>query len=306
MPFVQARCTNCAANLEVDSAKEAAICPYCGTAYIVEKAINNFNTINNYTTNIYGNGNADFEIVGGVLKKYKGASVNVVIPDNVSIIGSSAFENCYGIQSVSIPNSVSQIESCAFSGCTGIQSLSIPDSVRKIESGAFGRCEGIRTLRIPESMEHIDDRAFGMCPNIKIIWPTTWRNKQLSKLRIVASCHGCGITITPSYLPSGKRIRLLYSGYRSGYEGTGDYYSFTGRGYHDKNPAEAGTPFLYDKKREAELNKLLEMADISKSCIEIVDLPKYVLKKAGFFSSTTHKTVREGTYKALQINIISD
>ena len=42
MPLTKAQCTNCGANLEVDSAKEAAICPYCGAAYIVEKAINNY------------------------------------------------------------------------------------------------------------------------------------------------------------------------------------------------------------------------------------------------------------------------
>ena len=42
MPLVSAKCTNCGANLEVDNTKDAAICPYCGTPYIVEKAINNY------------------------------------------------------------------------------------------------------------------------------------------------------------------------------------------------------------------------------------------------------------------------
>ena len=47
MPLVDAKCTNCAGVLKVDDSKEAAICPYCGSAYIVEKAINNFNITNN-------------------------------------------------------------------------------------------------------------------------------------------------------------------------------------------------------------------------------------------------------------------
>ena len=46
MPLVQAKCTNCGSNLEIDNTKDAAICPYCGTAFIVEKAINNYNTTN--------------------------------------------------------------------------------------------------------------------------------------------------------------------------------------------------------------------------------------------------------------------
>jgi len=39
--------------LEVDSSKEAAVCPHCGTPYIVEKAIQQF--ITNNTTIIHGN-----------------------------------------------------------------------------------------------------------------------------------------------------------------------------------------------------------------------------------------------------------
>ena len=47
MPLVQAKCTNCGAGLQVDDAKEAAVCPHCHTAYVVQDAINH------YVTNIY-------------------------------------------------------------------------------------------------------------------------------------------------------------------------------------------------------------------------------------------------------------
>ena len=42
MPLVKAQCTNCGAALDVDNQKDAAICPFCGTAYVVEKAIQQF------------------------------------------------------------------------------------------------------------------------------------------------------------------------------------------------------------------------------------------------------------------------
>lgn len=48
MPLVKAQCTNCNAPLEVDDNKEAAICPHCGTPYIVEKAINYFEVNNTF------------------------------------------------------------------------------------------------------------------------------------------------------------------------------------------------------------------------------------------------------------------
>lgn len=43
MPLIMAKCTNCGGELEVDSVKEAAVCKYCGTPFITEKAVNNYN-----------------------------------------------------------------------------------------------------------------------------------------------------------------------------------------------------------------------------------------------------------------------
>ena len=40
--FVPAVCTQCGAQLEVDPTQEAAVCNYCGTPFIVQKAINNY------------------------------------------------------------------------------------------------------------------------------------------------------------------------------------------------------------------------------------------------------------------------
>lgn len=59
MAFVAAKCTQCGANLEVDNSLDAAICKYCNTAFIVEKAINNYNT---YHQNHYNIENAKLYI----------------------------------------------------------------------------------------------------------------------------------------------------------------------------------------------------------------------------------------------------
>ena len=64
MGFIPARCTQCGAAIEVDDTKEAGICKHCGTAFVTEKAINNYNTYvtNNYdgaNINIINQGNPD-------------------------------------------------------------------------------------------------------------------------------------------------------------------------------------------------------------------------------------------------------
>ena len=41
--FVDAKCTNCGAKLEVDPNMKKAVCSYCGAEFIVDQAINNYN-----------------------------------------------------------------------------------------------------------------------------------------------------------------------------------------------------------------------------------------------------------------------
>lgn len=62
MPLVAAKCTQCGANIEVDDSKEAGICKYCGTAFITEKAITNYNT---YITNNNNFAGANINVLGG-------------------------------------------------------------------------------------------------------------------------------------------------------------------------------------------------------------------------------------------------
>lgn len=59
MALIPAKCTECGASIKVDSDKEAGICEYCGTPFITEKVINNFNlsgniNIENATVNVPG------------------------------------------------------------------------------------------------------------------------------------------------------------------------------------------------------------------------------------------------------------
>ena len=60
MSLVQAKCPNCNAQINVDNTKEAAVCEFCGTPYVVEKAIQSVistSSINNSVINIYNSNN---------------------------------------------------------------------------------------------------------------------------------------------------------------------------------------------------------------------------------------------------------
>lgn len=55
MALVPAICTQCGAQIEVDNTHEAGICKHCGTAFVIEKAINNYNIKN--IVNVQSGGN---------------------------------------------------------------------------------------------------------------------------------------------------------------------------------------------------------------------------------------------------------
>lgn len=170
MPLVNAKCTNCGAPLEVDHAKDAAVCSYCGSAFIVEKAINSYNISNNITgsvVNIYGGAKNDFDIQGGVLVKYSGASTDVVIPDTVRKIGEECFANMM-ISSVIIPDSVTTIGRGAFLGCVSLTSITIPNGITELESDVFSRCTSLKNVIIPDSIKKIGN-AFSDCTSITSI-----------------------------------------------------------------------------------------------------------------------------------------
>ena len=61
MPIVKANCTNCGGNLEVDSQNLVSRCEYCGSSFIVEQAISNFNTTNEIRDSIVNIYSSDYQ-----------------------------------------------------------------------------------------------------------------------------------------------------------------------------------------------------------------------------------------------------
>ena len=77
----------------------------------------------------------------------QGSKISAVsIPNSVSIIGSSAFQNCSRLTSVSIPIWVSSISKNTFSGCSSLASVTIPVLVTSIGDNAFSGCNSLAEL----------------------------------------------------------------------------------------------------------------------------------------------------------------
>ncbi len=94
---------------------------------------------------------------------------NSIIPNSVTTIGSSAFDSCTSLTSITIPNSVTSIGDEAFLNCTSLTSITIPNSVTSIGDYAFYNCYSLTSITIPSSVTSIGDCAFYNCYSLTSI-----------------------------------------------------------------------------------------------------------------------------------------
>lgn len=113
--------------------------------------------------------NEDFEIVDGVLVKYRGNDSDVVIPDGVTDIGEEAFAMCYSLETVKLPENLRTIGAKAFYGCEHLKEIEIPNGVSDMGEAAFQFCRELTTVRLPESLSIIPSEAFTYCYNLSQI-----------------------------------------------------------------------------------------------------------------------------------------
>lgn len=73
----------------------------------------------------------------------------VVIPQGVEIIASSAFEGCTNLTNIIISDGITNIHDTAFKECKSLISINIPDSVTHIARNVFKGCDNLMDLNMP-------------------------------------------------------------------------------------------------------------------------------------------------------------
>ena len=97
---------------------------------------------------------------------YKSYIKYVTLPDGLTSIGRSAFNDCKSLTSITIPNSVTSIGEWAFGWCSSLTSVTIPNSVTSIGNYAFWYCSGLTSITIPNSVTTIGEWAFAYCSGL--------------------------------------------------------------------------------------------------------------------------------------------
>ena len=112
---------------------------------------------------------------GGADLYLNGAKVtNLVIPEDVTSIGSRAFLRCGSLESVTIPAGVTSIGSNAFYECANLSAVNLTEGLKRIDENAFYHCSKLGVVTLPEGMQSVGQYAFSGCAeNLRVNMPKT-------------------------------------------------------------------------------------------------------------------------------------
>ena len=98
----------------------------------------------------------------------EGRTKKLVIPDGVTTIKRSSFDNCNKLPSVVMPDTVTEIELYAFYKCSSLVNIKFSENLEKIGNLAFTYCDSLKSIILPKSIEEIGD-CFEYCSNLQYI-----------------------------------------------------------------------------------------------------------------------------------------
>ena len=113
---------------------------------------------------------SDFVIKDGVLLQYSGNETDVIIPDNVTEIGDSAFKNNTNIKKVTFSKNIKKINQSAFYSCTNLETVIFNNLISSIGNSAFYGCTKLSgVLKISENTRSVGNYAFANCSSLSYV-----------------------------------------------------------------------------------------------------------------------------------------
>lgn len=184
MGFIPARCPCCGGAIQLPEGTDRAVCPSCGMQVLTEAAVA-FARVQ--VDGVVETRRADFQVEGGMLVSYHGASTDVEIPEGVRVIGDRCFAGM-PISNVRIPEGVVAIGDEAFASCMFLEQAQIPSTVCQIGRDAFAGCVSLSAVAWPGYTLEGLQRSFNGTPVLRMAMVPVWRRQ--------SRCQHCGGAFT--------------------------------------------------------------------------------------------------------------
>lgn len=116
-----------------------------------------------------------------------------VVPEEITMIGESAFAGDTDLKEVVIGSHVKVIGSGAFQYCTSLETVSISEGVETLGSHAFTNCSSLKNITLPSTVSVLNEYVFYACESLEFL--------SLEHIRKIgeAAFYGCTSLETASF-----------------------------------------------------------------------------------------------------------
>lgn len=90
---------------------------------------------------------------------------------NLISIGSSAFEGCLQLSSITLPNSLEYVRDNAFRDCVSLSSINLPSSLKELGFYTFYNCDSLKSVVVPKTIDVIQIGTFADSAIESIVLP---------------------------------------------------------------------------------------------------------------------------------------
>ncbi len=88
------------------------------------------------------------------------AETSYSIPEGVTSIGISAFEDCSSLASITLPSTLTSIGHRAFFDCSGLTEITINGNITSLGTNVFYNCSKLTSLTLGEGVTSIPSNLF--------------------------------------------------------------------------------------------------------------------------------------------------
>ena len=95
--------------------------------------------------------------------------VSYNIPENVTSLGMSCFEQCRNLKTINIPDRVTSLGRACFAQCQNLETINLPEGITSLGRACFFECVSLEEIIIPNSVTSLGEYCFASCENLKKI-----------------------------------------------------------------------------------------------------------------------------------------
>lgn len=97
---------------------------------------------------------------------YESGLRKVVVPDNVTTLGTRAFAHCYYLKEATVGSGVKEIGTSAFALDTVLTTITLKEGLETVGDNAFGKCKMLTRADLPSTVQTIEFMAFASCDSL--------------------------------------------------------------------------------------------------------------------------------------------